>query len=249
MRLRPAPERRASILLIVLAMCALVGAPAAAEPVRLQPTAPSHPGIASFPRIVGGASAAARARIDAALAKADQQPGCEDPGGDWSRDVSIAMRGPNYVSLLAADDYDCGGAYPDTDAVALVFDLNSGAPINWSAVASPALIQQGAVSDDQPIEAQSAALWNFYAKAATAQDPKDCADVFSNAPGTGLTLWPDAKADGLSLMAADFPHVVKACGPVVTISTAQLKKLGFKASFIAAIDEAHRAAWWGASSR
>jgi hypothetical protein len=59
-------------------------------------------------------------------------------------------------------------------------------------------------------------------------------------------LWPDAAADGLGVQAADFPHVIKACGPAETLGMPELRKLGAAAAFLAAIDAAHRHGWYDA---
>ena len=134
------------------------------------------------------------------------------------------MRGPRYLSLLAHDDFYCGGAYPDTDQIALVFDLRTGAPINWKRLFPAGFIDAAGPSpgggESQPITVSSSALWKLYAQMAAADlKNKDCADVLANPSGvgTGLMLWPDDETDGLSIQQADFPHVVKACGPAETI--------------------------------
>ncbi len=63
--------------------------------------------------------------------------------------------------------------------------------------------------------------------------------------GTRLMLWPDAGADGLTVQQADFPHVVKACGPPITIALPELRKLGGAPAFA----EAHRYGWYDKAAR
>lgn len=244
-------QRWASRLCAVLAAVGLLAASPVAAPIRLQATRPVSRTIAAFPRIVSGPHDATAARINRALAQADQQPGCDGQKGTWNRSIAVTMRGPRYLSLLAQDDWYCGGAYPDTDSVPLVYDLQSGAPINWQAIIPPALFEKAGTSPGgtaaDPIEVSSDGLWKLYAKAATAAlNDSDCAQVLADpsGSGTGLMLWPDAADDGLAVQQADFPHVIKACGPPITITSAELRKLGFAADFVSAIDEAHQRGWF-----
>ncbi|MGH7068258.1 MAG: hypothetical protein ACREEU_10800 [Acetobacteraceae bacterium] len=82
---------------------------------------------------------------------------------------------------------------------------------------------------------------------------KECAAILQDPAdfgiGTRLMLWPDTEAEGLVMQQADFPHVVKACGPPVTLAVPELRKLGVAPVFIAAIGEAHRRGWYDKSAR
>jgi hypothetical protein len=62
-------------------------------------------------------------------------------------------------------------------------------------------------------------------------------------------LWPDAAADGLGIQQADFPHVIKACGPPETLGAAELRKLGLGAVLLDAIAKAHRHHWYSAPAK
>ena len=240
---------------ILVAIAATVGGPAhAAGPVRLKPMPPIVKGIAAFPRVVGGTSRKTAERVNRALATAEQGLGCTDHSGPntyWNRRTFASMRGPRYLSLRAYDDFYCGGPYPDTDQVTLVFDLRIGAPIDWKQLFPAGLIQAAGTGpgggDSEPVTVSSAALWKLYAKAAAADlHDKDCAKVLANASdiGTGLVLWPDAETDALGIQQADFPHVVEACGPPEIIHMPELRKLGANAAFRAALDEAHWRGWY-----
>src|SRR5438105_4089957 len=61
---------------------------------------------------------------------------------DWTRTISVAMRGPRFLSLVAADSWFCGGAYPDTDRFSLVYNLSTGAPVDWSKLFPTALVRK-----------------------------------------------------------------------------------------------------------
>jgi hypothetical protein len=145
------------------------------EPVRLKQAPPLAKGVAAFPHLVAGASRSATARINRALTAAEQGVGCVDQSGrntDWSRSTFATMRGARYLSLLAHDDFYCGGPYPDTDQIVLVFDLRTGAPINWKRFFPAGFIDAASPGpgggDSQPITVSSRALWKLYAQMATA---------------------------------------------------------------------------------
>jgi hypothetical protein len=242
-------------VLAAFAAGVLMAAAAAARPVRLTMPPPAAPGIAAFPRVVAKPADAAAARINRALAEADRRPGCGDQKGSWSRAIAVTMRGPRYLSLLASDDWSCGGPYPDTDQVALVFDLATGAPIDWRKILPPVLVKQAARdpggTDADPVLVTSSVLWSIYAKAAASPNDQECAAVLADPAGLGtrLMLWPDAEADGLVVQPADFPHAVKTCGPPVTIAVPELRRLGIAPALIAAVDEAHRYGWYDKPAR
>jgi hypothetical protein len=227
----------------------------AAGPVELKPSPPVAPHIAAFPRVVGGASTAASPRINRALKSTEQGLGCEDKG-DWNRAVVVTMRGPRYLSLLAQDDWYCGGAYPDTSTTAMVFDLHTGAPIDWQSLFRAGVIATATTGpgggDSEPIRVSSAPLWVLYAKAVAADGVSrdaECRKVLADQSGTGLMLWPDAAADGLGIQPSDFPHVIKACGPPETLGISALRKLGASTVLLDAITEAHRRRWYDRAAK
>src|SRR5437763_1517900 len=74
----------------------------------------------------------APARINAGLARLDARwiafrRQCRADGGaahsETSRTVTVTMAGPKVVSFLVAAQSYCGGAYPNSDAIALAYDL------------------------------------------------------------------------------------------------------------------------------
>jgi hypothetical protein len=132
-----------------------------------------------------------------------------------------------------------------------VFDLATGAPVDWKAILAGIPVEQAAPEpgggDGAPVVVTSAALWALYAKRAAQPGDNDCAELLAgpDAPGKTLLVWPDAKADGLDLQAWDWPHVVKACAAAVIIPVSELRRLGVRADVLDAIDEAHRRGWYG----
>jgi hypothetical protein len=247
----------ARLLLAAFAAVALAASISAAEPgpIVLRARPPLAKTIAAFPRVIGGTNKAATARINEALAGADGA-GCSGATGYWDRTIAVTMRGPGYLSLVARDDYYCGTAYPDTDTIPLVFDVATGAPIDWKALFPAEIVSASGTGpgspDSEPVTVDSDRLWRLYAKTAAAVlSDKQCTDALNNPPwhGTRLMLWPDAEADGVAMMAADFPHVVKACGPPVTLAMPRLKKLGMRPAFLADVARAHRNGWFDRTKR
>jgi hypothetical protein len=244
--------RRFSLALLGFLVAA--AAYAGDEPVTLHDGKPVAHAIAAFPKIVAKPGDAAAVRINHALEGADDSvdrlaADCKHYTG-WHRGVTVTMRGPRYLSLLAGDDWYCGGAYPDTDLTALVYDLSTGKPVDWTKLFPAGLIAKagpspgGGVSD--PILIDSAGLWDLFVKTANAAEHDDCNDVRNKAAdfGTTLMIWPDVKDDAIDLVAADFPHVIKACSGPATVPTAELRKLGVDAALLDAIDEAHAKGWY-----
>lgn len=217
----------------------LAATPAVAAPALIARPA-IGPGVAAFPRLRAAPGDRAAARINAALAAGDARvreiaASC----GHWKRDVAVRARGPRYLSVLARDSWYCG-AYPDTDIVALTYDLRSGAPVNWAGVLGSRVVASATLhtaGDGTRIGAAvSAPLARWYARATLAAPgvPKACAPVLS-AAGLGFQLWVDARAHGLGIAAAGLPHVVAVCGPVLVVPAAALRAMGARPAILAAI--------------
>ncbi len=214
---------RAVFLALLLATGAL-----AAEPVRLARPA----GASAFPRIAAPQNAAT-AKINAALARLDRrwagfarECGAGGKDNEASRRVEVTMAGPRFLSLVARDDESCGGAHPDTDTLALVYDLDMGRPVDWKALLGPKLVTD--TSTDTVIDGTtigmigSKALQGLYLR--QGKRDKDCADVLAD-PGLHFVAWLDGKRHGLVIEPV-LPHVVAACGDDATIPVADLRRLG-----------------------
>ena len=250
------------ILWCVAAAALLAFGPAAAAvPLRLRPMPDVLPGVAAFPRLDAHRFDRAARRINAALAKADARVraaaiGCPEPppakGSSWKRSVTVAMRGPRYLALVARDDWYCG-AYPDHDVVALVYDLRSGAPVDWARLLPRGLLAGTAtdtVGDGTTVGlARAPALAAAYQRIGLAATlPKECSEVFDDKTvwGTpGFQLWPDARADGLAMENPGLPHVVAACGATVVIPAAELRRLGVGPALLDPLTTAHREGLYG----
>ena len=218
----------------------------------------------AFPRIAGTLPNikkinAALARGDLRLKKAiaecrDSAKSMDAPGWSWERALSAPMRGPGFLSLVAYDGYDCGGAHPDGSTLALTYDLSTGGPIDWSHYlpAKYAAAQSRSTASDGTIvgTVTAPALLDWYRVVAVEQMDKslkaDCKDVIDG-DVQGLILWIDARRGGVVLQAVDLPHVVAACGVDVVVPLSELRKWGASPKLIDAIDAAHRMHAWTAN--
>ena len=249
---------RTNKLILAMAVClgcAAVGsvALAADAPVELKAMTDIAGKIAAFPRLVVANNDKAVQRINRALDKRDaaarqMQMDCRSnvdkpSDADYERRIWVTMRGPRYLSFLAADYADCGGAHPNAGQMALVYDLVTGAPVNWQRLLPRAMVQ--GTSTDNVVDGTlvgfvtSKTLQDLWLKAEATNNPDpDCKDIVTD-PTLRLTLYPDAKAGGLAVQPGDLPHVVQACADVNVIPTATLRPLGVDAGLLDAIDAAH----------
>ena len=127
---------------------------AADRAVRMQVPPAIEQGVAALPLIADPADAA-ETRINAALQRLDQSvrrsiTACKAHSGqssDWERSVEVPMRGPGFISFVITDDVYCGGAHPDLSNMAIVYDLRTGAPVDWTRLLPPSLTGKLALAD------------------------------------------------------------------------------------------------------
>ena len=127
---------------------------AADRAVHLQVPPPVGKNVAAMPRIIAPVDAAetrinaAVRRLDATVSKAaDACKGLDGKPGDWERAIDVPMRGPGYLSYVITDNLSCGGAHPDAATMLIVYDLRSGAPVDWTRLLPPSLT--GTVAREQ----------------------------------------------------------------------------------------------------
>ncbi|HEX7391171.1 MAG TPA: hypothetical protein VF286_13755 [Acidiphilium sp.] len=205
-----------------------------------------------LPRIATPANAATH-RINRALASADRAfagfaDTCHaaDRNAFVRRKVAITARGPAMVSLVATDATDCGGAYPNTGTLALVFDLRSGRFVDWTR-----LLPAGATAtraDEAGTDAvlgvivweplRRAYLARYRATPAVAaavghDNIETCAGAVAG--DKDFILWPDTGAHALMAQPVGLPHVAAGCEVPVALDATALKTLGLTPGAIAAI--------------
>jgi hypothetical protein len=202
----------------------------------------------AFPRLAAAGPVADRinaglAAADARAVKAMRECRNDAPRGSWTRTVDVTMRGPQFVSLVAHDGADCGGAYPNQPIVPLVYDLATGRPVDWTrlfprTVSGEATTMTGGDGTVLGVLA-SRTLSSRYLFGLKLEGA--CGSAFDDADPPFM-LWPDARAGGLVPYQEAPPHGVRACGGTVTIPVDKLIGFGTSARLIDAIAAAHRGA-------
>ena len=233
----------ASVLLAVLAGSSW----AADRPVTVTAQPELKPGLAAMPQIAAPADDAER-RINAALRRLDGNvrkaaKSCQADGGarsSWTRTVRTPMRGPRFLSVAIDDDMFCGGAHPSTSLMAIVYDLTTGAPVDWTKLLPPTLTGTVALAEGldgtKMVTLASKRLHALYleryrpkdSKAKREGDDNACREVVQEtAQGDppAMMAWPDAKAGGLAVQ-FDLPHYAQACADTVVIPNAILRQEG-----------------------
>ena len=235
----------------------------ASRVVTLQSPAPVAKAIAAMPLIVSPIDDAERrineavSRFDSNVRKAAAQCRKDGRGNyDWSRSVDATMRGPGFLSFVITDNAFCGGAHPNSSTQAIVYDLSTGKPVDWTKLLPPSLtgkitLQTG-MDNTKTVALSSQKLFDLYLKlyrpaakdAKEGSDERECREAVtqegSSAP-PAMSVWLDAKAGGLATQ-FDLAHVVQACADPVIIPVATLKAEGVGPALTDAIEAAQRAA-------
>ncbi len=188
----------------------------------------SAPGIAAaqasidrLPRPV--ARTAAADKIAAALAQQDAQfrrqaAECQalgKPGGYWfSVGARRLLESASLYSVEAKSDWFCGGAHPDSEVIALTFDMQSGAPYDLTRAFHVA--NNGHLAD-----AALPMLADYIKKAETCGDTAAKDDLQT----ADLTLGVTSK---YLIFYFSVPHVIAACYPPAQVPFATLASLADK---------------------
>ncbi len=225
-------------------------------PVQLQARpAVAYGQIAAYPRVLPGPAvpAVVAARINAGLAReqalavnaardCNAEPNRAQAGhahDAWSRTVAVTMRGPAYLALTATDSYDCGGAYPNDDIeTSLVYDLATGAPVDWLS-----LFPKGATSSTDT-SGDGARLgfviWPQLGRRYDAHAQADCEGLFSSGLDATFQITLDARGGALNATPGDLNHATHICATAVAFPAADLRRLGFAPRLAAALEAARR---------
>lgn len=229
-----------------------------AATVALATSPPIRPGIPGYPRIARPTTDAHR-RINAALARLDRTVArsardCLDGDApnrtEWQRTVHVTMRGPEFLSYMIEDYADCGGAHPDDSHSAIVYDLATGAPVDWATLLPARLRGELALTTGgdsvRVVTLASPRLSALYAAgydaAVTAMGNPDCRGLPEPEPGAPPTqrpmlAWLDARAGGLVLQ-FDWNHAMQACSAPVVLPIATLRREGVSPRLLRALAEA-----------
>ncbi len=249
-------------LSVVALVLGIATAHAADRVVTLQMPPPVAKGAAAMPPIAAPRDDAetkinaALRRLDGNVKKAIAECSASSREAhtkpDWQRTVQAAMRGPGFLSFEIVDNTDCGGVHPNVGTMSIVYDLRTGAPVDWTALLPASLTGKVALREGadgtKMITLSSKRLTELYFagyRTHAKPDPEDaeCRQAMKDAAADSppaMMVWLDAKAGGLAIQ-FDVAHVIQACADPVVISFATLRQLGASARLVDAIDAAHAA--------
>ena len=239
-------------LCAALACLSALPAMAADRSVHLRPPPPLGKDIAAMPLIVDPADEAEQ-RINAALQRLDGKvrksiADCRKHAGenfDWSRAVDAPMRGPGFLSLVATDDAFCGGAHPFNAVTAIVYDLRTGDPVDWTHLLPPSLTGKveliGGADEVKTVTLSSPRLYGLFLAGydATGADA-DCKEAVRSAGSfgpPGMAAWLDGKRAGLVLHVS-LAHVFQSCEDREVVPLATLEAEGARPTLIEALEAA-----------
>ncbi|MFV0623263.1 hypothetical protein ACBY01_04520 [Sphingomonas sp. ac-8] len=239
-------------LATILATAVAAQSIALTRPARIRPEIDAYPRIAA--PTVGPQQRINRAldRLDSRLRTAMRE--CMGAPGDnptsWKRQIDAPMHGPEFVSYLITDEVDCGGAHPSTSHSAIVYDLRSGAPVDWTVLLPRHLTGELGLAERsggvEVVTLTSARLFALYlagyAHGAndTAND-ENCRDQVAgpdDAAPVPMFAWLDARQNGL-VVQFDLNHANQACSEPVLIPAATLRHEGASARLLDALAAAH----------
>jgi hypothetical protein len=234
---------------------------AADRTVQLQIPPPIAKAAAAMPLIADPSDDAER-RINAALKRLDANlrkaiAGCKSSHGvpgDWERKVEPTMRGPGYLSFVIRDMSFCGGPYPPSATMSIVYDLRTGYPVDWTRLLPPSLTGKVGLTEGMDgtrmVTLASHRLYSLYLDGydrasrmpGTDIGPENlatCKEAVQETADPPMMVWLDAKSGGVAVQ-FDLPHAVQVCAVPVVIPLATLRAAGANAALVDAIEAAHK---------
>ena len=261
---RPMAKDMSSVCRVVTlaAVAIFLALPAGASDgtLQLQNPLPVAKDAAAMPRIASPRDDAER-RINAALKGLDANlrkairacMGQDGGPGDWVRKVEPTMRGPRYLSYVIRDMSFCGGPYPPIGTMSIVYDLETGTPVDWTRLLPPSMIGKVALTEGMDgtrmVTLASPRLFSLYLSGydhairmpgndITAKDLATCKEAVQEEANPPMMVWPDAKSGGLAVQ-FDLIHAVQVCALPVVIPVEVLRANGVNAALLDAIAAAH----------
>jgi hypothetical protein len=159
--------------------------------------------------------------------------------GSWSRKVQVTMFTPRFLSMVATDDYIfCGGAHPASDTIAMVFDMSTGATVDWTALIAPSAqpsTYSDKVSDGSTV---TALVLPALKKMSLAATDAGCKNIYWSRP-PAFVIWPDAYRGTLVAKPFGLPHAAAACAAEINLSVEQARAMGFSDVLLTDIEQVH----------
>ena len=225
-------------------------------PVALEPSQELRKGFSAFPRLQAGGevTAAVAAKVNASLARLDTSAGkalaeCSKTAkqhqgeAEWAREMDVTMRGPRFLSLVASDLFDCGDGHPNQmNTLAIVYDLTTGAPVNWLKY-FPAGVKSdlGPPEDGEEGVKVGMLSWPPLTKEALRQAEKGCKDQYAYDDSVSFQLWLDARSGQVAAQPSSrSPDPSRCDDGGFGLSVSQARRIGLHGSVLAALEAAHR---------
>jgi hypothetical protein len=237
-----------TVSIAILVALIASSASAANAPPTLRKTPNLAKNAEAYPTLVGATPAIARINRALQAANAKQRDDMKDCRRDapqdgywWEQSVDAPLIGAHFVSFTAQGNMSCGGAHPNFIDEALVFDLRTGERVDWrkflpaSWLAAPGRPAAGGNPSTDAIA--SPALTALFIDASDKEGVgADCQEAFGQQEMT-FDFWPDAKARGLAMRAANLLHWAEGpCSGPVTIPAETLRRLSFDGALIEDIE-------------
>ena len=218
--------RRSSYFAVLFALLlgcaqAIAGSAVTAKPLR------SPPGKIVYPRLVAGASAEVRRKVNLVLAgreEADRQQrlaclaqarraGLSPDRHSFEETIAASYVSEHYLSVDVRQSYFCATAYPTDDAAdPLTIDLATGTALDWQPLFKPGFLPRDG-------ESGPSALTRLYQQRyAASRVQQACKDIVSGQDPfeEGVVLWLDAAKGGL-VVEPSFPHAIAACAAPIAL--------------------------------
>lgn len=255
-------------VLFGMALCVLTAASAQPHPphptrtLSLSAARQLRPGVEALPVILAPDSPAAQ-RVNATLSVMNKQllaslrecdatynrshpprnkTAATHPLADWKRRITVTMKGPRLLAILADDLRFCDNSYPNRDRTALVFDMeNGGQPVDWRSLmteSAEAVPASDASLDGAP---SSSLVMPALTQIAEAQASPACKQSLNPQGDLTFLIWPDAKRGKIVVQATGLPHAVQACETEIALTAAQARRIGFADRLLALLAVAHPA--------
>ena len=215
-----------------------------------------YAGVAAFPRVIAGEGATPEvaARLNAALAGQDarvagaaascrktaQKAKRQAEPKAWQRTVEVTMAGPRYLSLLATDADSCGQTPPHSGAVLpLVYDLATGVTVNWEKL-MPAGVRASVATGEDGTRL-GVVEWPVLQARAMRDATAECRELIRENGILDFALWLDGTQGAMVAETVSFPNAGAGCEVPLTLTTAEMRQMGFAKDLVDALEIAKAA--------
>ena len=161
----------------------------------------------------------------------------------WQRTMDVTMAGPRYLSLLATDADNCAARLLGATSgvvLPLVYDLTTGAPVNWVKLMPAGVRASLATAEDGT--RMGVVEWPALQARALRESTPDC-KVFIRENGIlDFAVWLDGGKGELVAETVSFPNAGAGCEVPIRYTTEQMRQMGFDKDLIASLETAKAAA-------